>query len=289
MAIGQIARIAYLSAFILQWECEGKRFPFFSKHSNPYSMDFQKSKALLDKINALYRNISGDPRNISNIEKDLMRSYVLQFYECFLQLDSQATPIAAPPPPPLAESKQVEPKITLRRPETAPPPPPPPKPEPPKVERQPEPAPAPPPPPPIVEKPVVVEIPPPPPPPVVKETPVPPPPPPPVYQAAPIDDPDLEELFAFKTATELSEKLSQLPIGDIKKAMGLNERISTQAELFGNDANVFETALSTLNQLRSFDEAKDYLVKNVANRFNWASKAKKDKAKEFIKLVKRRY
>ncbi len=252
-------------------------------------MDFQKSKALLDKINALYRNISGDPRNISNIEKDLMRSYVLQFYECFLQLDSQATPIAAPPPPPLAESKQVEPKITLRRPETAPPPPPPPKPEPPKVERQPEPAPAPPPPPPIVEKPVVVEIPPPPPPPVVKETPVPPPPPPPVYQAAPIDDPDLEELFAFKTATELSEKLSQLPIGDIKKAMGLNERISTQAELFGNDANVFETALSTLNQLRSFDEAKDYLVKNVANRFNWASKAKKDKAKEFIKLVKRRY
>ncbi len=243
-------------------------------------MDFQKSKALLDKINALYKNISGDPRNISNIEKDLMRSYVQQFYECFLQLDGGH---AAPPVvvPPLVEPKPAEPKITLRRPETPPPPPPkpePPKPEPPKVEREPDPLPAPPPPPPpppVVERPVVVET--------------PPPPPPPVYQAAPIDDPDLEALFSFKTATELSEKLSQLPIGDIKKAMGLNERISTQAELFGNDANSFETTVNALNQMRSFEEAKGYLVKNIALRYNWVGKEKKEKAKEFIKLVKRRY
>lgn len=257
-------------------------------------MDFQKSNALLDKINALYRNISGDPRNISNIEKDLMRSYVQQFYECFLQLEGKPAPVVVPSPPPAAEHKPNEPKITLRRPETVLPPPPPnpepPRPEPPKVERQPDPVPAPPPPPPpppVVEKPIVVETPPPPPPPIVKEAPA--PPPPPVYHAVPIEDPDIAELFAFKTATELSEKLSQLPIGDIKKAMGLNERISTQAELFGNDSNIFETTLNMLNQLRSFDEAKDYLVKNVASRFNWASKGKKDKAKEFIKLVKRRY
>ncbi len=99
----------------------------------------------------------------------------------------------------------------------------------------------------------------------------------------------MEALFAFKTATELSEKLSQLPIGDIKKAMGLNERISTQNELFGGDNNAFETTVNALNQLRSYDEAKDYLVRNVAQRYNWAGKEKKDKAKEFIKLVKRRY
>lgn len=256
-------------------------------------MDLQKSKALLDKINALHKNISGDPRNISSIERDLMRSYVQQFYECFLDL---ATPAAvAPPPPPPAvtvETKHTEPKITLRRPETAPPPPPPvlnpqpepPRPEPPKVERVPEPAPAPPPPPPVVEKIVVAEPPPPPPPPVAKPEPA-----PVAYQAPVSIDPDLEELFSFKTATELSEKLSQLPIGDIKKAMGLNERISTQNELFGGDNAAFEKTVEALNQLRSYDEAKNYLIRDVAVRYNWVSKAKKDKAKEFIKLVKRRY
>ncbi|MCC6723700.1 MAG: hypothetical protein IT258_04270 [Saprospiraceae bacterium] len=260
-------------------------------------MDFQKSKALLDKINALYKNMSGDPRNISSIERDLMRSYVQQFYESFLQLEHSPAPVAAPPPPPpVVETKAAEPKITLRRPETAPPPPPPPpkpeppKPEPPKVERQPEPAPAPPPPPPppvVVEKPIVVETPPPPPPPVVKEAPI--APPPPVYQAPVMADPDVEALFTFKTATELSEKLSQLPIGDIKKAMGLNERISTQKELFGNDANAFETTVNALNQLGSFEQAKAYLIQNAAIRYNWAGKDTKEKAKEFIKLVKRRY
>lgn len=250
-------------------------------------MDFQKSKALLEKINALYRNISGDPRNISSIERDLMKTYVQQFYESFLEMPTVAASVAPPPPPPV-EPKSVEPKITLRRPET-PAPPPPPRPEPVKVEKAPEPAPMP--PPVVVEKPLQ-EIPPPPPvevaPPMPKVAP-PAAPPAPVFQAAQVIDPELEALFSFKTATELSEKLSQLPIGDIKKAMGLNERISTQNELFGGDANAFETAVDTLNQLRNYEEAKDFLVKNVAERFNWLGKERKDKAKEFIKLIKRRY
>jgi hypothetical protein len=251
-------------------------------------MDFQKSKALLDKINALYKNISGDPRNVSSIERDLMRSYVQQFYECFLDL-ANAPAVAPPPPVVVVETKPVEPKITLRRPETAPPPPmldpqpEPPKPEPPKVGRVPEPAPAPPPPPPVVEKAPVIETPP-PPPPVAKPEPA-----PVAYQAPVGTDPELEELFSFKTATELSEKLSQLPIGDIKKAMGLNERISTQNELFGGDAADFENTVSALNQLRNYEEAKNYLIRDMAVKYNWLAKAKKDKAKEFIKLVRRRY
>lgn len=248
-------------------------------------MDFQKSKLLLEKINALYKNISGDPRNISSIERDLMRNYILQFYESFLEMQTVAN-VVAPPTTPTVEPRAAEPKITLRKPESAPPPPPskpqpePPKPEPIKIEIAPEPTPAPPPPVVIVEK-LPVE------PPLVREE---PPAPAPVYKPTSSQlDPDLEELFSFKTATELSEKLSELPITDIKKAMGLNERISTQNELFGGDAAAFDATVSTLNQLRHYDEAKDYLVRNVAVKFNWTAKDKKGKAKDFIKLVKRRY
>lgn len=250
-------------------------------------MEFQKSKTLLEKINALYKNISSDPRNISSIERDLMRSYILQFYESFLDMPTVAAAVT-PPPPAAVEARPVEPKITLRKPETAPPPPPP-KPEPPKVELpklepvpEPEPIPVPP-PPPVVSKPI--------------ET---PPPPPPMKEPEPefvaptpkpslSFDPELEELFTVKSATELSEKLSQLPIGDIKKAMGLNERIYMQNELFGGDASLFEATVTTLNQLRSFEDAKEYLIRNVAGKYNWVTKDKKERAKEFIKLVKRRY
>lgn len=266
-------------------------------------MDFQKSKTLLDKINALYKNISNDPRNVSSIERDLMRSYIQQFYEAFLEMPTVAASVAPTPPP--VEFKAAEPRITLRKPETSSPPPPlnpqpaPPKPEPireelpkaepPRIERVPEPTPAPPvvqapvetPPPPVVEKPV--EMPAPPPEKIVEYEPA--PAPRPIVSI----DPELEALFAFKTATELSEKLSQSPITDIKKAMGLNDRISTQNELFGGDNAAFDATVSTLNQLRTYDDAKDYLIRNVAQKYSWASKDKKDKAKEFIKLVKRRY
>ncbi len=80
-----------------------------------------------------------------------------------------------------------------------------------------------------------------------------------------------------------------MPIGDIKKAMGLNERISTQNELFGGDAADFENTVSALNQLRNYEEAKNYLIRDMAVKYNWLGKAKKEKAKEFIKLVRRRY
>ncbi len=243
-------------------------------------MDFQKSKTLLEKINALYKNISSDPRNVSSIERDLMRSYIQQFYESFLEMPSVASAITPPQP---ETPKAPEPRITLRKPEPTPPPPPlkpqpePPKPETPKVQRIPEPeaTPAPAPPSPAeVAKPA----------PVVETA-----PPPQASKVAEQLDPDMEELFAFKSATELSEKLSELPISDIKKAMGLNERISTQNELFGGDAAAFDATVSTLNTLKSYDEAKDYLIRNVASKYKWSSKEKKEKAKSFIKLVRRRY
>lgn len=249
-------------------------------------MDLQKGKNLLDKINALYKNISSDPRNVSSIERDLMRSYIIQFYEAFLEMPTVSASVS-PPPAPVVETKVAEPRITLLKPEPAPAPPvpsqpAPPKPEPVKVEPpkvEAAPAPAPPPPPVVVlpkeEAPAPLE------PKTIEFTPTP--------RATVTADPEIEELFSFKTATELSEKLSELPISDIKKAMGLNERISTQNELFGGDSAAFDAALSTLNQLKSYEEAKDYLVRNVAGKFGWSSKEKKEKAKAFIKLVRRRY
>ena len=225
-------------------------------------MDLKKSKLLLDKINALHHNMSADPDNVSSIEQDLMKSYVRQFYEAFLNLPTGKT---APAP-----------KVTLRKPVPKP---------------KPKPIPAPPPPPPKKE---AAPPPPPPPPPVEKPAPKPtPPPPPPAPKPAPVAvaiSADMEELFDTNSGShDLSEKLSQTPIKDIKKAMGINERIFTMNELFGGDQAAFEDTLKALNGFSDFGEAKKYLAANAATKFKWLNKANKKKAKTFVKLVRRRF
>ena len=228
----------------------------------------------MDKINALYNSISADEKNISTIEQDLMKSYARQFYDALLsgpgaapKQDTATVEIikTAPKvslrkqaPPPKAEEAAKAPELTPVRPAPAP------EKEAPRPKKE-APAPT-----PVVTKPAA-------------PSPIPVPLPNTKVSAG------LEDLFSFGSAKELSEKLRQLPITDIKKAMGLNERIFTVNELFGGKQAAFDETLNALNELKSFEEAKQYLMQNAATQFDWASKTRKNKAKTFIKLVKRRY
>ena len=244
-------------------------------------MDLQKAKKLLDKINSLYSGMENDADgSIATIEKDLMRSYVRQFYEVFLD---NSAPVAAP--------KKAKRKIEV-------------------IKATPKPTPPPPPPAPKKEKPRVIELseevqe-------FISETPAPPPvpkpapristpPPAPVYvPPTPVQAPaptfqvsgneEVLELFEVKRATDLSEKLSSSPLSDLLKAMGLNERILTVNELFGGDAGEFKKVMKDLNKLASFDEAKQYLAANVVEKYGWTKPNKKSKAKILIKTIRRRY
>lgn len=243
-------------------------------------MDLKQAKITLEKINALYKNISIDEDSISPIERDLMLSYIRHLYEAFLQ-DMPAT--AAP-----------RKKAASVRKKTTPPAP--------KVEPAPEP---------VVEvarpKPVVIELPdsikeyakPAPKTETVKvvevEKPVAPAPEPKVEVAPvaptpkPVSNSDHDVLFEHKEAKELSERLSQAPIKDLKKALGLNDKILIINELFGGDHHTFDTSMHYLNGFASFEEAKVYMSENLADKFNWSAKSRKKRAQDFIKLVRRRY
>jgi len=225
-------------------------------------MNLTKAKILLDKINRLYKSMSLDEDNVATIEKDLMRDYVKQLYDAFLQEET-------------ASSVPVRPKRVVSKPAYTPPP-----------------APA-----PVVVRKKATVITPPPPPPVVIEEEVVESTPPPVATPQPrrvtpttVVDPEHAELFEVSTnAKELSEKLGQTRIRDLNNAMGLNERIFTVNELFGADNSLYRNVIRDLNNLNSFEEAKAYLSTNIAEKFNWTHKSKRNKAKIFIKLVRRRY
>lgn len=97
---------------------------------------------------------------------------------------------------------------------------------------------------------------------------------------------DNNELFEEKSGRELSDKLGEMPIDDLKKGMSLNERIIFLNELFDGNINEFENALHSLNIAAGFEGAKKLLV-ILATRFDWSTKERQ--AKTFIKLVKRRH
>ncbi|HOY15426.1 MAG TPA: hypothetical protein PLY70_19900 [Saprospiraceae bacterium] len=99
----------------------------------------------------------------------------------------------------------------------------------------------------------------------------------------------MEKLFIISKAVDLSDKLSMSRIDDIHKAMGINERLFNQNELFGGNGALFSETLTRLNQFASFDEAKEYLKNGVAKENKWDSETKWAKAQQFVKLVYRRY
>lgn len=100
---------------------------------------------------------------------------------------------------------------------------------------------------------------------------------------------EFRAIFNEKKSSELSEKLSMLPVSDLKKAFGLNEKIFTINELFDGDNKVFESTINDLNSLSSFTEAKDYIISNLISRFKWDSDIKIKKAEHFVKTIRRRY
>ena len=248
-------------------------------------MDLKKAKILLEKIASLHKSMSSDPTNISAIERDLMMNYVRQLYEAYLHDGpaAKAAEVEAPSveiikttrkapkktvvkkAPPVLEVPQIEEEevVEIVTPK--------PKYKPPRVIDLPD---------------SLKEITEPIPAPKPKSTPT--PKPTPRKEAASVS-PDLEELFEVKEAKELSEKLSALPIKDLKKAMGLNEKIFTINELFGGDQAAYDAAIATLNGVNDFTHAKAYLIENVAGKYGWTNKGKKKKAANFIKLVSRRY
>jgi len=221
-------------------------------------MNFDKSKVLLKKINAIHDGVADGGGTFSTLEKDLILEYIRDLYEC-IQLDEEIAPTSSIPTSTIA----TEP-VKVTAPEVIPPPV-----ATANVEQSSSnghiatsssnghhAATT------IVEQPnqIVIDM-----------------------------DPDMEELFAEGQLSDLSQRFANAPIQDIAKAMGINERILTINELFKGDQQQFQITADTLNDYTTFAEAKAYLSKGPATKYDWLSSKRKKKAVIFIKLVRRRY
>lgn len=218
-------------------------------------MDTKKAGQLLDRINALHKSltiIEGD--EISDIERDLMLSYLRRLYDIYLA--DQQTVVSPPPKKSRRTKSTVAPPAKPVVVEETPPPP----------------TPAP------VESPAPVE-------PVVV-TPVSPViPQPPKTAAVPAK---IAKLFKQPEAKELSERLSRQPVKDLTRALTINDRVQFANVLFAGNSDLMNSVLQRLNTYPNMDKAKTDLVE-LAEQFKWAEGDNADVAQNFIKLVSRRY
>jgi hypothetical protein len=86
---------------------------------------------------------------------------------------------------------------------------------------------------------------------------------------------------------ELSERLQDEPVRDLKKAIGINDRYLYINELFKGSEEAFDQAVKTLNGFSILPEALYYLERELSREFGW--KADDKLALEFTQLVRRRF
>ncbi len=266
-------------------------------------MNWQKAEIAIKKINALHKSMSMGQGTITSIERDLMLNYIRQLYELFLEQEveevsgmqrRQASNLDIPGKPDFEivdQKGEAEKKWSEQKAEPKKPTPPPRIIEIPeslkelessdeaKEEKKPEQPPQPPQPDREMPKRKTYSF---------------------SNQSFPSDGkegqskptpskrPDLEALFDFKKGSELADKLSEQPLHDLTKAISINDRLLYMNQLFGKDMKELDESLKLLNRFESLQEAKSLLY-NLAEQYNWTEEENMEVARDFIKLVRRRY
>lgn len=85
---------------------------------------------------------------------------------------------------------------------------------------------------------------------------------------------------------ELSDMLTEVPVRDLKKAIGVNDRFLFINELFRGDEAAYERSIKTINNFSIYPEAQYWIERELKVKIGWKDS---DIVKQFDQLVKRRF
>ena len=86
---------------------------------------------------------------------------------------------------------------------------------------------------------------------------------------------------------EVGHRLTDAPIKDLKKAIGINDRFVFINELFRGDEVMYERSLKTINGFRIMAEAEYWIERELKVKLGWDDM--KETTRHFYQLVKRRF
>ena len=87
--------------------------------------------------------------------------------------------------------------------------------------------------------------------------------------------------------TEMSDKLTDAPIKDLRKAIGINDRFLFINELFRGDEAMYERSIKTINNFTILPEAQYWIQRELKVKIGW--KDSDAVVKQFDQLVRRRF
>jgi hypothetical protein len=217
-----------------------------------------KADKLLSRIVNLHRSLQEDTDGDgpSSLERDLMLGYLRELYEVYTEQQEET----APAPPPAARIVEREPSSPER-------PAPAPRAQPQRNESVPPPV-------------VAAPIPPPPAPSLTAHT----------AHVRPAEslDPEIAELFEQETNAGMPSRLMRQRTTDLTRALSINNRVLFTNKLFGGNNEELNRQLKELNLKGSMANARPQLIE-LARQHGWQQADRKEVAREFIDLVRRRY
>jgi hypothetical protein len=86
---------------------------------------------------------------------------------------------------------------------------------------------------------------------------------------------------------ELAHVLTAVPIKDLRKAVGINERFTLVNDLFKGDDNMYERSIKTINNFHAFSEAEYWINRELKVRLAWDDE--NPTVQHFYHLVRRRF
>src|SRR6478735_11367424 len=87
--------------------------------------------------------------------------------------------------------------------------------------------------------------------------------------------------------TELMHSLKDVPIRDLRKGIGINDRFVFISELFRGDEPMYERSIKTINSFNIYPEAEYWMNRELKIKLGWDDT--KEIVKHFYQLVKRRF
>ncbi|WP_301920700.1 hypothetical protein [Ferruginibacter sp.] len=88
-------------------------------------------------------------------------------------------------------------------------------------------------------------------------------------------------------ANELSFKLGDGPVKDLKKAIGLNDRFLFISELFRGDEAMYERSIKTINSFSIWPEAEYWIKRELKIKIGWHDNH--PVVQQFDQLIRRRF
>jgi hypothetical protein len=84
-----------------------------------------------------------------------------------------------------------------------------------------------------------------------------------------------------------AQSLQEMPITDLRKAIGVNDRFRYISELFRGDEAMFDRSIKTINDFKALREAEIWIRRELKIKLSWNDS--NPIVKQFENLVKRRF